>query len=223
MKQRRRLAGRLSLGQFERWLATPAAQTCVHRRGRPASGERPLIAEAARCFQVDRRTIERALVRLARRRRLLAEHQPVDAPTAALLLEAAKSFVVGDNATSQTGQMRQPPGHRSDSANVPGLSGHLPPSRTTLLTAVRALCEAGWLQPQDLQPDQGLAHKTLDQQLTAVGLQVPAVHSAAPATANALDASIAALLDAVDAVQSQLPPDHSIHSHLDAVRAAFTG
>lgn len=218
MRARTRSPGRLSLGQFERWLATPAAQACVHRRGRPGTGERPLVAEAARCFQVDRRTIERALVRLARRRRMLAEHQPVDAPTAALLLEAAKSFVVGDNATSRPPQMRQPLEQGSQQADSSAKTVTPTPSRAATLEAVRALCQAGWLRAEDLQPVQ---NRTLDEQLTAVGLHAP-VQSAPSTVVNALDASIAALLDAVDAVQSQLPSNHPVQSHLDAVRTAFT-
>ena len=217
MRARTRTPGRLSLGQFERWLATPAAQACVHRRGRPGTGERPLVAEAARCFQVDRRTIERALVRLARRRRMLAEHQPVDAPTAALLLEAAKSFVVGDNATSQPPQIRQPLEPGSQQAVSAGKSPPPTPSRAATLEAVRALCHAGWLRAEDVQPVQ---NRTLDEQLTAVGLHA-SVQAAPSNLVNALDASIAALLDAVDAVQSQLPSNHPVQPHLDAVRTAF--
>lgn len=218
MSQRRRNPGRLSLGQFERWLATPAAQSCVHRRGRPGTGERPLVAEAARCFQVDRRTIERALVRLARRRRMLAEHQPVDAPTAALLLEAAKSFVVGNNATSSAPQMRQAAEHGSQLAHAAGKSGLPPPSRVATIEAVRALCDAGWFSAADLQPVQ---HRTMDEQLSAVGLR-PSDQPAPSISVSAFDASIAALLDAVDAVQAQLPSNHPVQPHLDAVRAAFT-
>ena len=218
MRARTRSPGRLSLSQFERWLATPAAQACVHRRGRPGTGERPLVAEAARCFQVDRRTIERALVRLARRRRMLAEHQPVDAPTAALLLEAAKSFVVGDNATLQSSQMRQPLEHGSQQADSAGKIASPAPSRAAMIEAVRALCHAGLLRAEDLQPVQ---KRTLDEQLTAVGLHAP-VQSAPTKVVNVLDASIAALLEAVDAVQSQLPSNHPVQSHLDAVRTAFT-
>ena len=214
-----RVRNRLSLVQFERWLATPAAQACVHRRGRPGTGERPLVAEAARCFQVDRRTIERALVRLARRRRMLAEHQPVDAPTAALLLEAAKSFVVGDNTTSSASQMRQLGEHGSQQTKTAVNSVVSAPSRAAAIEAVRALCQAGWLQAEDLQPVQ---NRTLDEQLSAVGLHAP-VQSTPTRVVDALDASIAALLDAVDAVQSQLPSNHPVQSHLDAVRAAFTG
>jgi hypothetical protein len=218
MSLRPRNPGRLSLGQFERWLATPAAQSCVHRRGRPGTGERPLVAEAARCFQVDRRTIERALVRLARRRRMLAEHQPVDAPTAALLLEAAKSFVVGDNATSSAPQMRQLPERGSQQADSAVKFGLSAPSRAATIDAVRALCQAGWFHPEDLQ---NFKNRTSDEQLQAVGLQTP-VQTAPSKVVDALDASIAALLDAVDAVQSQLPSNHPVQSHLDAVRTALT-
>lgn len=214
-----RVRNRLSLPQFERWLATPAAQACVHRRGRPGTGERPLVAEAARCFQVDRRTIERALVRLARRRRMLAEHQPVDAPTAALLLEAAKSFVVGDNTTSSSVQMRQLAEQGSQQVKTAVKTEVSAPSRAAAIAAVRTLCDSGWLRLDDLQPVQ---NRTLDEQLTAIGLQTP-VQSTPTKVVDALDASIAALLDAVDAVQAQLPSNHPVQPHLDAVRSAFTG
>jgi len=219
---RRFIRARLSLGQFERWLASPEAQTCVHRRGRPGTGERPLVAEAARRFQVDRRTIERALSRLARRRRLLAEHQPIDAATAALLLGAAKSFVQAENATSYHGQMRQSGGPGSQSLLPQALTPVPPPSRETLKAAVLALIEAGRLKPEDLilpVISQENQRGTADQ-LAAVGLRTP-VKAPIGRTTDPLTLSKEALLDAMDAVQAQLPSNHPVQTALTNLRAAL--
>lgn len=217
----RRLRPRLPLASFERWLASPEAQACVHRRGRPGSGERPLVAEAARRFQVDRRTIERALSRLARRRRLLAEHQSVDAATAALLLGAAKSFVHAENTTKTAGQMRQAPGLGSQVASVQALNPP-PPTREALRAAVQELVAAGVLRQEDLILPV-ISHEYRDAtaaQLAAVGLRTP-VQPETGRTDDPLVLSKSALLDALDAVQAQLPSNHPVQTQASNLRAAL--
>lgn len=222
---------RLDRAAFERWLASPEAAACVHRRGRPGGDERPLIAEAARRFGVDRRTIERAIARLVRRQRLLAEHQPVDAALAGLLLDAAKSFVVGNNTTTEQLKMRQSSEQGSRfllQQRLAAAAPPPPPDPLRVLEAMRILVRAGVVQAQDVQ---GLVARELDGrrasdavQLAAVGLRDQS-ESTAKATSRPTDParlSREALLDAVDAFQAQstaIPP--AVQAHLDAIRQAL--
>lgn len=225
---------RLDRAAFERWLGSADGSACVRRRGRPGRGERPLIEEAARRFGVDRRTVERALARIARRQRLLAEHQPIDAATAGLLLDAAKSFVVGDNATSRATEIRHAAqrGPLSLSGQpvrpTAGGMGGAPPSPAQVLAALRILVAGKFLQAQDIQAlaeDRlGVRPASVDVQLAAVGLRSDAATpvTVAPPATDPLRLSRAALLDALDAYAAtavDIPP--AVQAHLDGLRAAL--
>ena len=135
---------RLSLLSFERWLASEAATACRHRVGRPSRGAPPLVHTAAHHFGVDRRTVQRALARLERRRRLLAEHQAQTPATAAMLLGAARSFVVGENATAATGEMRHVARRATTEMTQQRLTASQP-SSDELLDAVAVLLRTGAL------------------------------------------------------------------------------
>lgn len=209
---------RLDLASLERWLASPAGRGCVHRRGRPGSGERPLVAEAARCFDVDRRTVERALARLARRRRLLAEHLPIDPASAAHLLDAAKSFVTGVNAAMTATQMRQTAAQGTSLSTQQGLTMPATPDRRALVAAVRSLIDAGWLHPDEVQPARPIPAPSRSP-WEAIGLRPMA--TARPAPLDPLTLSIQALLDAMDAVQAAMPADHPVQPALSTVRTAL--
>lgn len=226
---------RLDRVAFERWLTGPEGVACIRRRGRPGRGERPLIEEAARRFGVDRRTVERALARIVRRQRLLAEHQPVDAATAGLLLDAAKSFVVGNNTTLLASQMRhseqQPSMFMSGQSLRPDARspGPPPPSPAQALHAVHILLAGGFLQVQDLQ---ALAARHVDAPVAAVDVQLAAVglHADAakpvttsPRPADPAQLSREALMDALDAYAAtavDIPP--AVQAHMDGLRQAIT-
>lgn len=217
---------RLNQGQFERWLASPEGRACVYRRGRPGHEQRPLVVEAARRFGVDRRTIERALARIARHQRLLAEHQPVDAATAVLLLDAAKSFVVGDNTTRDLSQIRHHPEQGQTSPSSQGLTATPAPSRQQLLAAIRHLLDNGLVTVQELleaAPSTGSeTTRSVAGQLAAVGLRTP-VQSTQTHHLDPLPLTIAAILDALDAYQSQAQPvPAAVQAHMDGLRQAIT-
>lgn len=217
---------RLNQGQFERWIASPEGRACVYRRGRPGLEQRPLVVEAARRFGVDRRTIERALARIARHQRLLAEHQPVDAATAVQLLDAAKSFVVGNNTTRDLSQIRHSVEPGPISTEAQGVTSTSAPSRQQLLAAIRKLLVSGVVTAQDLletTPEAGAgASRSVAGQLAAVGLRSP-VQAAPTRDMDPLRVTIDAVLDALDAYQSHAQPmPASVQAHVDGLRQALS-
>lgn len=225
MSRRGKTPVRLSQTEFERWLDSPEARACVYRRGPPGQ-RRPLVVEASQHFGVERRTIERALARIARRQRLLAEHQPIDAATAGLLLDAAKSFVVGRNTTRDLSKIRHVQEQPNVSESQQGFTSQNPPSRHDLLAVIRKLLAQGVLSlPELLDEGSGGAGKqtqSVDGQLAAVGL-LPSVQVVTTRAVDPLQLSIEALLDAVDAYESCAPAvPAAVQAHLDGLRQALT-
>jgi DNA-binding transcriptional MocR family regulator len=215
---------RLSQTEFERWLDSPEARDCVYRRGPPGQ-RRPLVVEAAQHFGVERRTIERALARIARRQRLLAEHQPIDAATAGLLLDAAKSFVVGLNTTRDLSQIRHTEKQPTTSESQQEFKERNPPSRHDMLAAIKKLLVHGVISlPELLNEGSASADtqaQTVDGQLAAVGLR-PAVQVVTAHTMDPVRLTCEAVLDALDAYESCAPTlPATVQAHVDGLRQAL--
>jgi hypothetical protein len=204
---------RLSLLSFERWLASDAATACRHRVGRPCGDAPPLVQTAAHHFGVDRRTVQRALARLERRRRLLAEHQVQTPATAAMLLEAARSFVVGKNATEAAVKLRHT-ARRETTETVQQRLTAAQPSPEALLDAIAVLLRTGALDRvsiralvMDVVEKAPPSHpERSGDALTAIGLTDVTPSKRLVLLTTPVQDVQAVLLEALDAYQSCVAP-----------------
>lgn len=226
-------AKRLPLEQLEHWLASTHAKVCAHRHGRPQVGIPPLVQSAARHFGVDRRTVQRGLQRLERRRQLLNTLLPTTPATAAMLLMSTRSFSHQDNATLTTAQMRHLAQGGTTSAQPQRVIERLP-STEALIAAITCLLDEGVLSVKHMQ--EIVIHadhpspRTAGDQLAAIGLRSvtsgrPQPSHGPPSTPDeAVHTVLLEALDAYESTSTSVSPDvRSLFTQLRTRLARPTG